>query len=266
MFPQILCAQEKTFEDTPWNRAALEFGFFATTINSNLRLGSGVGIDIDVEKILGMNSNNQVFRLKGFWRFSKNKRHRMDLGWFSFNRSGSNKIARDIIIEGPDGKEIEIKAGTEVRSYLDLDIYKGLYSYSLFLDDRLDLALGVGLYVMPIEAGLRAAGAIDTKVDESFTAPLPVFSIRTDILITPKWFFRTGAEVFYLAIDDYVGNIIATYAALEYKPWKRIGLGAGADFTRLYVESNDFDVPGVDFKGTVEFEFAGVELFAKLYF
>ena len=35
-----------------------------------------------------------------------------------------------------------------------------------FLDDRLDLAFGIGLYVMPIETGLKAVGAFDTKVDE----------------------------------------------------------------------------------------------------
>ena len=160
-------AQDNDSNDLPWKRSAIEFGYFLTTLNSNLRIGTGVGIDIDVEEILGMDSSQSLFRFKFFRRFTENKRHRFDLSWVSLHRTGDNQIARDITVEGPDGNEIEIKAGTKVESFLNLDIFKGVYSYSLFLDDRLDLALEFGLYVMPIEFGLTAEGAINYDNDEN---------------------------------------------------------------------------------------------------
>ena len=259
-------AQDNDSNDLPWKRSAIEFGYFITTLNSNLRIGTGVGIDIDVEEILGMDSSQSLFRFKFFRRFTENKRHRFDLSWVSLHRSGDNQIARDITVEGPDGNEIEIKAGTKVESFLNLDIFKGVYSYSLFLDDRLDLALEFGLYVMPIEFGLTAEGAINYDNDENITAPLPVIGLRTDFMLTPRWFIRSGAEVFYLAYEDYVGNIIATWAALEYQPWKRVGIGGALDFTRLFIEADGAVYPGIDMRGSVELEFAGFEMFVKYYF
>lgn len=266
LISQPVFAQDSDSDDLPWKHSAVEFGYFLTTLNSNLRIGTGVGIDIDVEEILGMESSQSVFRFKLFSRFTPNERHRFDLSWVSLHRTGDNQVARDIIVEGPGGDEIEIKAGTNVESFLDVDIYKGIYSYSLFFEDNLDLALECGLYVMPIKFGLTAEGAINFDGNENITAPLPVVGLRTDIMLAPKWFIRSGAEIFYLAYENYVGNIIATYAALEYQPWKRVGIGGGFDFTRLFIEAEGAVYPGIDMRGTVELEFAGFEMFAKIYF
>jgi hypothetical protein len=200
------------------------------------------------------------------WRFTDNRRHRLDFQWFSFRRDGSRTIGQDIHYEDKDGNEQVIKAGTQVESYFDFDIYQAAYSYSFFQDDRIDLAGLVGLYVMPIDIGLSATGLLKVDRSERFTAPLPILGIRADIAITPKWYLRSGLEVFYLEIGEFEGSIIDANVALEYQPWKHFGFGLGFDSLNVHINADGEDYPGIDFKGEVNFNYTGLELYAKLYF
>jgi len=72
---------------------------------------------------LHLSQQKPIYNLGGFWRFSKNQRHRFDYNWFSLNRTGSKTIGRDIIIEGPDEEEILIPASSTVDSLFNIDLY-----------------------------------------------------------------------------------------------------------------------------------------------
>jgi hypothetical protein len=252
---------------TPWDKVSLQAGYFFTTTNTSLRFGSGIGIEIEAEELLGLDTTSDVFRVGGYWRFTKNRRHRLDLSWFSLNRSGERSVDQEFVIEDPDGNEITIPAGTRVDAFFNLDIYKAQYSYSFFQDDRIDLAFVVGLYIMPIEAGFSASGLIDYDLEEKFTAPLPVIGLRNDIALTPKWIVLSGFQVLYLEIDQFEGSIFQANAALEYRPWKHIGLGLGFDLLHLQVEADgEEDYPGIDLRGNIEFTYAGLSVYGKIYF
>lgn len=166
-------AADQNKSDLPWEKAYLNLGWFFADTNSGFRLGEsnvGAGISIDVEDFLGLDSTTSSFRIDGGWRFSKNKRHKLELGWFSFKRDASGTITEDIDIP-PELGGGQIPAG-QVRSEFNFDIIKLKYEYSFVLDDRLDLNLGVGLFVMPIEFGVQGSGG--AKLEEDITAPLPV--------------------------------------------------------------------------------------------
>ena len=216
-------AENPVKNDKPWEKFSLKFGYFISTVDSDLRLGSGVGLSVDVEELLGLDTTNSVFRIDSFWRFTENRRHRLDLTWFSFRRDGSNIVGQDIPIKDDDGNEITIPAGSHVDGKFNLDIYKAGYSYSFIQDDRMDLAFVVGLYVMPIEIGLNSTGVVNVDEKETFIAPFPTFGLRADFAITPKWFLRSGFEVFYLEIDKFTGTLYETFISVEYLPWKNFG-------------------------------------------
>jgi hypothetical protein len=260
-------ALETTAEQTPWETAALNVGGLISGTNTSFRLGSGAGVDIDVEKLLNLETTNSAFRLGGLWRFSDNRRHRMDLSWFSLRRSGKNTLGQDIEIPQKDGDELTtIPAGTKVRSYFDIDVYKLAYSYSFLQDDRIDLAAQFGLYVMPISFGIKATGFIEEKGDANFTAPLPTVGFRMDVVLTPKWFLRSGTELFYLEYQNFKGAILASHGGVEYAPWKHFGVGLGVDAFKLQAEAKKEDYPGVDFSGNVEFGYIGLHLYGRVFF
>jgi hypothetical protein len=259
-------AGEWNLEEKPWEKFCVNTGVFLTALDSSVRFGSGLGVDIDVEKALDLNSTNTVFRADALWRFTQNRRHRIDFTWFSFRRDGNRQIVEDIIIEDDDGNTITIPSGSSVEAFFDLDIYELAYSYSFFQDDRIDLAAGIGIYVMPIDFGIKVSGLLDEDEEENFTAPLPVFSLRMDVALNPRWFIRTGAQVFYVEIDNFNGSIMEFRTALEYNPWKHVGIGLGFDTLGIRIESENEDWPGIDLNGKVEFNYAGLQLYLRLFF
>jgi hypothetical protein len=254
-------------QDSPWETLSLNAGMFVSTINSSFRLGSGVGVDIDPERLLDLDAASTVFRVDGSWRFSDNRRHRTDLSWFSFRRSGSKTVGKDITLENPKtGEVVDIPAGSEIRGNFDLDIYQLAYSYSFLQDDRIDLAAQLGLYVMPIDVGFSVAGLIEDSASASFTAPLPTGGLRLDFALAPDWYLRSASQVFYLEYQQFKGSLVAFRAAVEYTPWDHLGLGLGFDTFRCRLEARGEDYPSVDIRGNLEFSYVGAQLYAKVYF
>ena len=256
-----------TGEKSPWEKFSFNGGLFASRSATEVRFGSGLGVEINMEDALGMESDTNVFRLESYWRFTKNNKHRADFSWFSLNRTAYKKITDDITIKPPDGEEIPIPSGTEVSSKYNMDIFQLNYSYSFIQDDRLDFAGSAGLFIMPISFGLDVTGLVDDQVDQSFTAPLPALGLRIDILVAPKWYFRGSSQLFYIEYEGYTGSLINTRTAVEYNPWKHVGLGMGIDSLRMSLQADDPDaIPGLNFRGNVDFSYIGLYLYGRVFF
>jgi hypothetical protein len=123
------------------------------------------------------------------------------------------------------------------------------------------------LYIMPISFGFSATGFVDEEADQNFTAPLPVLGFKFDVLIAPKWYFRSGTQLFYIQYENFTGSLVNGRAAVEYNPWKHVGLGLGIDALRMAVEADGGgDYPGIDLRGNVEFGYTGIMLYGRVFF
>lgn len=250
----------------PWEKFSVSLGAFLSDTQSSVRVGGGLGVDVDVEKALGLESKTAVLRADSLWRFSHNRRHRLDASWFALRRSADRKIGEDFDIKDRNGNIVTVQAGSEVKSHFNLDIIETSYSYSFVQDDRVDLAVGGGFYVMPIRFGLDASGVTDTSGSLNFTAPLPVVGLRMDVALNPKWYVRTGSQLFYIQYQGFTGRLTQTRAAIEYLPVKHVGLGIGVDNMRFAFEGTGKDYPNVDLSGNVNFEYTGLQLYGKFLF
>jgi hypothetical protein len=249
-------------ENLPWGKASISLGSFVSSTTSGVKLSAnGVGVTIDVEDALGLETTTTVFRAGGLWRFSDNRRHRADLSWFALRRDGHRQIGQDIVIDG-----VTYPTGTTVNAGFDIDVYKASYSYSFLMDDRMDIGAAVGLYVMPLKFELNASGLINNQVSESITAPLPVFGLRADFALTPKWFLLTRADIFYLEYQQFKGAIYDSSVAVEYKAFKRVGIGASLETFNVGVEAEGEDYPEIDLVGKIEYRYIGAMLYARVYF
>jgi hypothetical protein len=175
VFSQANAAQEKSVGDSPWETFGVNLGVFVSSTDTSFRIGSGIGLSIDAEQVLNLDANSTVFRADALWRFTDNQRHRLELFWFSLKRDATRQIGQDITFEDKDGNPITIDAGTTVESNFDLDIYELAYSYSFFQDDRIDLAAGIGFYIMPLDFGLRSAGVVSKRMDRRVLPPPCLF-------------------------------------------------------------------------------------------
>lgn len=259
-------AAESSAVKSPWEKFSLNLTYFVSDVETSVRFGSNIGVEIELEKLLGLDSTNSVFRIDSFWRFSKNRRHRFDFKWFSLHRKGDQTLLSDIVIEDDEGNIITIPAATAVSTHSNLDIFEGAYSYSFYQDDRMDLGGLAGLYIMPINTGISVSGLLNVDEKIEVTAPLPVLGLRGDFKITPKWLLRTSAQVFYLKYASYKGSMLETSASLEYLPWKHVGLGAGYNSLKLNLQSDKEEIPGIDLRGKIRFDYTGLMLYTKIYF
>jgi hypothetical protein len=257
---------EESVNNSPWEKFSFNLGGFFSSSETDLRFGSGVGLSVDVEEVFGLETDNTVFRLDSYWRFTDNRRHRLDFSWFSYNRSGSRTINEEVIIRPPEGEDIVIPIDTKIESFYNMDIYQIAYSYSFIQDSRLDLAGKFGLFVMPISLGLSATDIVDKEGDQSFTAPLPSLGLKMDVLIAPKWYFRSGVQFFYIQYEQFTGSLMNFNSAIEYNPWKHFGFGLGVDALRMGLEADGEDYPGIDLRGNVDFEYTGVQLYGRIFF
>lgn len=260
-------AENPASYDEPWKKFNVDVGYYISSSDTTLGLGvRGLGVEVDLEEFFGLDDTTSLFKINAFWRFTNNRRHRLDLKWYSFHRDGNTSLLRDITIEDKDGNEITLPIGTNVFSKLDLDLYKAAYSYSFFQDDRVDLAGSIGCYVMPVDIEVKATGLVSVNESVSFDAPLPTFGVRADFAITPKWFFRTHLEIFYLEYKEFEGSIVEATIALEYLFWKHLGCGLAFDTFNLHIEADGEDYPEIDFKGELDFNITGLLLYMKMAF
>ena len=259
-FPAVLPAETTDSKDNPWERFSLSLGGFITTLDSTVSLGvENVGLEISSEDALGLDSDLSVFRGDAFVRLGSSRRHRLDFGYYDLSRSGTRTLGRDIEI---DGNTYPI--GATVETNLDYQIIKGGYSYSILQDKRVDLALGLGLFVIPIDFEISSSGRRSTS--ESITAPLPFLHFRADIALTPKLFLRQTYEFFYVEVQSFQGGLFNGLIALEYDPWKYIGFGLGYNIFRLGLEGEGGDYPNIDFSGKFNLNYSGLVLYAKTWF
>lgn len=267
-----LAADKGTAAGSPWKKGYINVGVYAATLDSNFRLSDpnlGLGLDVDVEQLLKLDTSDFTFRIDAGYRFSKSRRHTLAFSWFSFNRKGTRNFPTVIDIpEFPDGSGGGTIGPGELETKFNFDIYKLQYKYSFILDKRVDLHVGGGFFIMPIEFGLSGTlnGVGQERVNTSITAPLPVVGLGFDFAITPQWILKQQADVFYLEYENFKGGILNLQFAVEYLPFKHVGFGFGLDSMRVKIEAEGEDVPGVDFTGDVGFAFVGAQLYVKAFF
>ncbi len=267
IFSQHVYAKNKDIENLPWDRFSLNVGVFVASLDSDIQLGTkGVGVSVDLEETLGLDTTMFIFRVDGSWRFTRNLRHRLDFSWYDLSRDTTRTLPKKIEIGNTEFEG-------EVKSSLDIQVFKGAYSYSFFQDDRFDLSASLGLYVMPIKFEIKSTGRTILpgpltfeRESESITAPLPVLGIYLDFAFTPKVFLSTTFELFYLKFDQYKGSLANASMALEYNAFKHIGFGIALESFIVSIEADGEDYPGIDLKGNIDFNFKGVLLYTKIYF
>jgi hypothetical protein len=264
----ITIAQENISDNKPdtlnysWERFSFSLGGFLSGLNSDIQLGSqqvGLGVTINVEDALGLETSTLVLRSEMEYHFGKRRHQTARLGYFSLFRDARKVLDSEIEI----GDET-FPVGTEVTSKFNLRIFKGTYDYSFYMDERVKLGVSIGLFIMPISFSTSALGLSEEVAD--FIAPLPVFGLGANFAITPKLYLKQSFEILYLKISTFKGSISDLNIRFEYNPWKHFGFGLGLNAYRLNLTAYNDNSAFLDFKGTVKTSYTGILFFGKYYF
>lgn len=166
----------------------------------------GAGISISPEDTLGVQSEQSVLRLDGYYRFAKV--HSLTYSWYAISSDGNKSLDQEIDWIDENGDPITIPLGANINTSLDYDIFKVGYLYSFYNTDKVNLAVGAGLHMTRIVIGLSAEATgspLETK-DVDTTLPLPVFSFGIIYHVTPKFSWHIKSEFFALKFDKWDGS------------------------------------------------------------
>jgi hypothetical protein len=238
-----------------WERFAVNVGAFVTDRVTEIRLDATdgtAGTELDFEDDLGLDDENTVARLDGFYRYGR--RSRVDFSYFNLDRDAT----RGVILDFRYGDET-FTAGDTIRTNFRLDILKIAYTYSFFRSEVLDLGVTLGLHTMDIDVSLTDSDG-DTDKGTSYS-PFPVLGLRIAYQITPKWFFKASSEWLGVESNDTEGRLVDTQIAIEHNTYRNVGFGAGFNRFDLDIESDDEDTRGI-----FELIYDGLQLYTKAYF
>ena len=249
---------DTTLSDKLMIRGGWAYVFGATTTAAVSGPVLGLGTSLDFTNTLGGNTSTDAFRIDTLYRF--NDRHAIGFSWYRIGLSGEKNLNQQIQV-----RDDIISAGASTQTSLSFNIYRLLYDYSFYRNEKVELAISPGLYMMRTKFHFAGQGTINgtagstTIVNEELTLPLPSIGLVANYNITPKLGFQSRYDFFYLSVGDYSGTMFEFYAGLEYRLFRHFAMGAAYD--RLQA-----GLRGDGDKGfTVNFSYNLAYVYATLY-
>ncbi len=221
--------------DNVWmktDRGSIAFGAFFVEEETEIRVSSdtlGEGTLISFEDDLGLDEDEEVVRLGGYYRFKP--RHRIEFNYFKISRDGKATILRDIQID-----DTIFPAGSKVRTELDFTVFKTAYVYSFYQTPKLELGVSTALTIYEFDSDVLSP-LTRTQEDGDGTAPFPTFGLRVKWPFKPKWTFGASWDYFEIDESDVEGQVIDILIGVEYQAWQKVGLGLG--YNDVHIEAED---------------------------
>jgi hypothetical protein len=258
MQKQVVKENSIDFEN---ERFSLGMGFFYSADNTGITLGSkqaGLGIVYDIEDALGLKTSSFVFRGNANFKFGRRHRSAVVLNYFGINRKATKTLEADLELG-----DITYPIGTKLDSKFNLAIIRAKYEYTFLQDDRVSLGFSAGLYIIPLSFSVKSGSSEEQST--AFIAPLPVFGLRSDFLITNRLVLKESAELLYLKIHNFSGSILDLKLAAEYRAFKHFGFGIGINSNKLSIAAKGEEYPSIDFFGTIKMDYTGAFLSVNYY-
>ena len=191
-------------------------------------------IDIDFDKVLGLEESSTTAFLSYQWRFSENWSL---LAFYSQMEADGKKTAQEDFTW--DDEEYTI--GARMETDFGLDTYLFSVNYSLIRDSRKEVGFGFGLHVFDINTTIAAeAGAQGTVLERTrstgkVTAPLPNLRAYGTYMMTEKWEISVTGGWLSFDYDDYSGDYLFLTAFTEYRFTKNLGVGLSYQIAEIDV-------------------------------
>lgn len=213
---------------------------------------------------LGFDDDTQVFWGDVTWQFAE--RWQFSTSFSSFDGSGYAAAS-----EGGNFGELEWEIGASLTSSFDMELYIVDLTWDFLKTDRAHLGLGVGLHVadldmdmlleIEIEIGPGGRGFEIAAEEASVLAPLPNLSLVGGIMLSDRLYLSGHAGYFELSYDKYDGQLFSLRGALEWRPWRHVGLGAAYQYVDI-----DLGVEESDSRDDYDLKFYGPVLFVSVGF
>ena len=239
-----------------FDKFRLSVGWFNPKADTTIRLDAtnlSFGTSIKLEDDVGLAKGRGLIRADGFYRFKR--RHRIDFGYYDFERKGSQTISA--VINWGD-QTFPINA--TVNSFLNLRIIKVSYTYLVVAKRDTTVGLSIGFNFSDLETGLSAANLPISQTSNS-NAPLPMLGINATHNLGSNFWLEAHAQFFYLKVGSMDGHVSDVRVAVNYRIKDNFGIGVGYNFFNIKINKSN-----THFDGRFKLNFDGVQIFASVFF
>lgn len=238
-----------------WDRFQIALGNYVTNIDSEIALdpsGGAGGTQINLEELLGLSKQQDIFRLDGYWRF--NLKHRIAFGYYGVSRQSLGSVDREFVFG-----DTTVTIDSDVKTVFDAPVISAAYQYAMVNTPKIESGVTVGLSALDFKASLAVTDnvAMTTASEEaSAVIPLLVVGYYSSVTIKPKWFFDYSLSFFGGSYSGYAGTLVSGGIASSYYPVKHFGFGGAYSIYRI-----DVDVTTDDFNGSLNYYNRGFNMF-----
>ena len=212
-------------------------------------------IDINFDRVLGLEDSSTTAFLSYQWRFSENWSLQ---AYYSQMEAEGNKVATtDFNWEG-----VEYTIGSRLDTDFGLDTFLIAANYSLIRDPRKEVGFGFGLHVFDIETTIAVEVGAQGQVLEGsrttgeVTAPLPNLRAYGTYMITDSWEISAAAGWLSFDYEDYAGDYLFLTVSTEYRFTKGLGMGLSYQYAEI-----DITQDGGKTKREFDMEFSGPSIY-----
>ncbi len=243
MVAMIACSRASAAEDEYKGGISVNYWIAGFSGDAEVRdvdqvgdTGVVIGDKLDMEDDLGLDSPQDVFEVQAWFKTLPN--HRLSLGYYHVDYSGTNLLSRTIEFGG-----YELTADAPLRTTYAVDRISILDEWDFLNKDRgrLGLVWGTQLYI--IEAGYEGTEDVTGgHVDENETLPLPVPVLGLGGAMDLAYGFGFRGQVcgMYAGYEDNSASYIDLDAGLTYDyKWLHLGLGYRFINTAIHAEDEE---------------------------
>jgi len=228
----------KPMEET----VSIDLGGIVNQFDTSVRFdgASRRGTDLHLEDN-GLGSNLSSFEGSITWRIAK--RHRLDVDYFTTQRSGSRSYEREI-----DLGDTTFPIGATVSARAKNDLVDFSYRYSFAQSPEMEWAVLVGLYGGKFTYDINAVGNGDSSItynkSVSTTLPLPLLGLGFDWYPDRQWKVSGIAQGMKANIGDVNGHAYRFHLSSEYMIARNWGVGVRYVYTDIKADINKSEFDG----------------------
>jgi hypothetical protein len=238
------------------DRFAIRGSFYNPEVETLVRIddvAASIGTEVIAEDDFGLDDNLTQGRMELLFRMRDRNRLRVD--YFKTDRTGDEVMDRAI-----DFGDETFQINERVFSELKWRMFGFTYMRSIFLRERFEMGVGLGLYLL--EAAARAevpARFSREEVDGVGAFPTPALDLTWRI--SSRFSVTARGQYFSTSVDEFKGSIGDFHADVQYR-WRR-NFSVGLGYTAI---ESDLEVNDDDFPGAFNLDVAGPELFFRVSF
>ena len=213
---------------------------------------------------LGLSNRTEVFWGDLNWQIAE--RWKFRLNYSSFDGTGEK-----IQSTGGNWDDLDWEVGARLSSDFEMELYIADLTWDFLKTENGHLGVGLGLHAVDLDLGLvlevggsvgDEEGYIEVGSDSaSLIAPLPNLSLTGGYQIGEKVYLQASLGLLSLNYDEYDGTLFSARGAVEWRPWKHVGLGAAYQYIEV-----ELDVDKSNKQEYYDFEFYGPVLFLTVGF